>query len=348
MGWYRIEVTEANFPFLRCLSEEFRFEALLQECESFEWSHGNDDSQMLSQFSILLGRLCGLEERHAQFERCIESEMQKVRSLSEKNEALEREVGRLSSHLSVVESEVSEQRRSFEAEQDYRRGCEYMFGTNGYGENGQELSKTLGFSHLKRSADLGHSDAQYRCGHCLLFGKGCSVNKREGARYLKLSADSHNSFAENQFSLCLLVGSGVVKDEVLATEYIKRSADGGNALGQNNFGYSLEHGLGIGKDLRLAAEYYKRSSEQDNSSGQANVGRCLVDGTGIAADPTRGAALVKRSADQGHSVAQYNYALHLEQGRGVEKDVSLAAHYYKLAMDQGDADAKRGYERCRS
>jgi hypothetical protein len=58
----QVEVDERNVRFLRLLSEELGFEELLQECESFEDSHGGRcDVSLFSQHSVLVGRLCELE-----------------------------------------------------------------------------------------------------------------------------------------------------------------------------------------------------------------------------------------------------------------------------------------------
>jgi TPR repeat protein len=57
-----------------------------------------------------------------------------------------------------------------EGEQAYRRGCEYLYGTNGFGLRGEGIAKTLALSLLKQSADMGNSDRQYRYGRCLLRG----------------------------------------------------------------------------------------------------------------------------------------------------------------------------------
>jgi hypothetical protein len=51
--------------------------------------------------------------------------------------------------------------RFFESEQEYRCGCEYLFGTNGFGLRSEEFLKAQGLLHLKCSADYGHVDAQY-------------------------------------------------------------------------------------------------------------------------------------------------------------------------------------------
>lgn len=64
-----------------------------------------------------------------------------------------------------------------ESEQHYRRGCEILFGMNGFGVGGGSgscgVSFSLGFSHLRLAADAGHADAQYRYGVCLLEGRFC-------------------------------------------------------------------------------------------------------------------------------------------------------------------------------
>jgi TPR repeat protein len=172
-------------------------------------------------------------------------------------------------------------------------------GTNGYGERGyddgcHEVSKTLGLSLLKSSADLGHSDAQYRYGKCLLSGRGCDKDEAAAVRYPKQSADSHNSYAEVRDGACLVAGRGVGKDERLGAAYVQQSADQGNALGKGVFGACLAEGSGIGKDLVRPAEYYKLSADQGNSERQTSFGHCLFKGIGISADPAKGAALTKQ------------------------------------------------------
>jgi TPR repeat protein len=316
------EIVSETVGSLRSLAAEFGFVELFQKC----------DCECLGGFSIV-ERLLKFEERQ-----CV---------VEHRLSIAEQEVNRLSGRLSRAESELLSQSRNFESEQLYRRGCECFFGTNGFGERGEELSQVLGFSQLKRSADLGHTDAQYQIGRCLLRGEGCSVNLREGAQYLRQSADGGNSFGENWFGTCLREGSGVEKDDVLGFEFVKRSAAAGNARGQNALGYCFELGHGTAKDLHGAFESYKRSMEQGNSIGQNNYGCRLAEGIGTTADPAAGVAIVKRASDQGLPLAQYRYAVYLEAGKGVVQDVAQAAEYYRRAMEGGYPDAKAQYERCR-
>jgi TPR repeat protein len=378
-----IQVAERTFPFLRALSEEFGFEALSAECDSFKKSHEriSDDSEAGQSFR-LEARVAEVEERQLLLERSTGSAANELMRLPEKIAALERELTRLSSLCASLDGRLSKHVRHFEGEVDYRRGCEYLFGTNGYGLRGEELSKALGLRHLKSSADSGHSDAQFRYGICLLEGCDCAKDVSAAVEHLKRSTDSHNSFAEQRYGRCLNEGVGVGQDRESGIALFRRSADGGNARGQNALGFYLEHGIGIEKDLvrssecyRLSAEqgnsvgqnnfglclekgtgieknliraieHYRLSAEQGHSHGEYNFGRCLVEGIGISGDRVRGAGFVRAAADRGNSSAQYLYAGYLENGTGVERDIAQAAHFYKLALDQGRSAAQSGYERC--
>jgi TPR repeat protein len=318
---------------LRGLAAEFGFEELRRECERFEDRSGTECGGRVSLDLSIFERLLKMEE----FERVFERRLSFVK----------REVNRLSGSLSSALSRIESHLRLFESEQRYRRGCEYLFGTNDFGYQGEELSKTLGISMLKKSADLGHTDAQYRLGNCLLFGRGCGQDDQEGARYLGLSANGGNSFAESRFAFCLRTGRGVAKDEVLGFEFAKRSATAGNSSGQSELGVCLQYGSGTAKDLQAAFESYKRSMEQGSSRGQNNYSVCLVNGIGTVANPVAGAAIAKLAADQGHPTAQCSYAFYLEHGTGVVQDRAQAAEYYRRAMEGGHPNGKEGYDRCR-
>jgi uncharacterized small protein (DUF1192 family) len=152
-----IEITEETYSVYRSLSKDFGFEALSTKCDLFEESHRHlsKDSE-LREKEILISRVCELEERQ---------------------EFLEREIATLSAVCRNFENRLSEQCRLFESEQHYRRGCESFYGLNGL--HGTNVSRQLGLSFLKSSADSGHSDAQYRYGHCLCSGEGYERNAVE-------------------------------------------------------------------------------------------------------------------------------------------------------------------------
>jgi hypothetical protein len=144
-----IKITAINFPSLWSLSEEFDFRDLRAGCVSFVTANHTSMS------SGRESRLFQIEERHFVLDRL-------VIDLKKRIEGFQKENGRL---LTMVSKLVG----LFESEGRYRRGCEYLYGTNGY----DSTSQGFGFSLLKSAADAGHSDAQFECGKCLSEGKGC-------------------------------------------------------------------------------------------------------------------------------------------------------------------------------
>jgi hypothetical protein len=225
----RLAVGPANVGFLRALSAEFGCAGVSEACDCFEHSssvgsviyldRSASASASASGSSSFLGRLCSLEERQRALERSIVHGSEERLSLWTSVRRLEAEVGRLSVQCELSEGRLSELSRLFEGEQLYRRGCEYLYGTNGYGDQGEFVSEGLGLSLVKASAELGHADAQFRYGRCLLFGRGCSMDHAAGREYVRRSADAGNSFGEYQYGNCLRDGCGGAKDAVCGAQY---------------------------------------------------------------------------------------------------------------------------------
>jgi TPR repeat protein len=308
-----IQVAERTFSFFQALSEEFGF-----ECDSFTKSHRriSDDSEAGQSFR-LEARVAEVEECQLLLERSTGSAANKLTRLTKKIVALELEFTRLSSLCASLDGRLSKQVRVFESEVDSRHGCEYLFGTNGYGSGGEELSKAFGLRHLKSSADSGHSDAQFRYRGCLLEGRDCAKDVSAAVECLKRSVDCQNSFAEQRYGACLLEGLGVGQNRESGTAFIKRSADRGNARGQNGLGFCLKNGIAIEKDLKRSAECFRLSAEQSNSFGQNSFGDCLENGIGIERHLAQAVEYYRLSAEQGHSYGQFNFGRCLVEGIGI-------------------------------
>jgi hypothetical protein len=223
-----------------------------------------------------------------------------IRLLSMRVEALEKELLRIAS----LEDKVRRLDDRISGAQSYRRGCENFYGTDEFGFRGEGFSKTLGLSLLKRSADLGDSDGQFRYGRCLLSGEGGERDVDSGVEYLRQSAEEGNAWAEAEYGKCLLDGLGLRQDIGRGIKYVKRSAGKSNPRGMSYLGSCLENGIGIKRNLVRAAEYYRLSADQWNSEGQFNLGRCLENGIGIERNLVRAAELYRWSAERGNPQGQ--------------------------------------------
>jgi hypothetical protein len=132
-----IEVKSETVHSLRELATEFRFSELFSKCGSFESRSDKENVGRCFCDISTIDRLLRLEEHHQIVDHrpsICEGELRIVRA---RNLCLEREVTHVSTALSLTESRI-------EGEQLCRRGCEHLFGTNGYAYQGEELSETYG------------------------------------------------------------------------------------------------------------------------------------------------------------------------------------------------------------
>jgi TPR repeat protein len=321
---------------LERLAREFGFSALVAACAS---SRASDD---------VLGRLAFLEAQLVALSAQVEGQQQDIFRLRCERQAADDCVSLIRAELDGLkrgDESVAQLRRRLDAEQQYRRGCEYFYGTNGFGERGMDLSRLLGLAELRRAADGGHSDAQYVCGRIL---RECAAFEDTGAstRYMKLAADSGNSYGEMGYARALDFGYGVARDDDEAFVYYERAAAHGNARGQNGCGYCLEFGKGVQRSPERAAEYYRSGAEQGNAAAMNNFGLCLRDGKGVERDAVKAAECCRLAAELGLPAAVNAYAWCMENGAGVKKDVVRAAELYRAAADQGNALAQANFGRC--
>jgi hypothetical protein len=248
--------------------------------------------------------------------------------------------------LPAVSRQVDQVFRAFENEQVYRRGCEYLFGTNGYVGLTYEVSAKLGFSLIKKAADGGNVDAQYLCGRAYFLDHGCGISYPDAVKYFRLAADQGHSYGQVRLGICHYGGHGVERNMTRAQELFANSARAGNAFGQCWKGIADPAGL----DAKVA--YYRLSAEQGNCAGQRCLADCLENGRGVNQNLAEAAKYYRLAAEQGHGSAQADYARMLENGSGVTRDYLHAGHYYLRAVndrwtgERGAQSACQGYVRC--
>jgi hypothetical protein len=118
----RFVITEGNFRLLVGLSDEFEFAELSAACNDFSRSRLSvlelEPSGIVSR---LLLCITAVEKRQQALERSLVTEQTKVSALESRTRVFEGLISRLSAD-----------RGPLAAEQAYRRGCEYLFGANGF------------------------------------------------------------------------------------------------------------------------------------------------------------------------------------------------------------------------
>lgn len=198
--------------------------------------------------------------------------------------------------------------------------------------------------YLRKAADAGIVDAQFRCGVILEKGLGYPANPQKAVYFYKKAAENGHLDATYHFAVCLLNGVGVpTTDAENANRFLRVAADKGHAQSQVSLAYNYENGIGSPVNYQLAFHYYQLAATQNNGRALCSLGVLYQEGLGVQANPIMAAQCYQKSAMQDNTIGMYNYAVLLQEGIGVEKNVAEAARFYQMAGDRGSSDAQSNY-----
>ena len=102
---------------------------------------------------------------------------------------------------------------------------------------------------LRKSAELGNSEAQYNLGYFLQNGVGITKNEKEAFEWYKKS--SENGFNDGHYAMMMAYGNGIgtVVDSEKAFEYALKCANNNDATCMWNIVNCYKQGLGVKKDI---------------------------------------------------------------------------------------------------
>ena len=127
-------------------------------------------------------------------------------------------------------------------------------GTGGEGGDsvpgtGQTPDRRL--ERLRRKAEGGSADAQYRLGTlCLAGGDGA-----EALRWFRKSAEQGNALAQTGIAVMYLEGNGVAQDYAEAMSWFRKAAGHGSPAAEGSIGNLYHCGLGVSQELAEAVRW---------------------------------------------------------------------------------------------
>lgn len=133
-------------------------------------------------------------------------------------------------------------------------------------------------------------------------------------RWLRKSAELGNTQAQIAVVYQYEFGEGVAKDYKEAVRWYTRAAQAGDPHGQRNLGSMYENGQGVPEDWIEAAKWYRKSAEQHYVKGQFALGRMYQFGMGVPQNRQETIMWYRKAADQGDGEAAY-FAEHLRTPR---------------------------------
>src|SRR5262245_43486445 len=116
--------------------------------------------------------------------------------------------------------------------------------------------------YLRRRAGEGDTDAQFRLGYRLAFGRQRPRPTDWSAvvAFWKPAAAAGHRRAQFYLGTCYEQGHGVAQDETQAMHWYRQAAENGYPSAQYNLAFGYRHGLGVEKDLSAAAYWFYQAA----------------------------------------------------------------------------------------
>lgn len=126
---------------------------------------------------------------------------------------------------------------------------------------------------LKRDADRGDTDAQFRIGRRFATGNGFPLDQAEAVRWYRKAADQGHVGAQINLGVCYATGKGIARDYGEAAKWFYRAARQGDRDAQFNLGNLYLHGKGVPLNYDRAARCFSLSARQGNKLAKEYLSR---------------------------------------------------------------------------
>jgi TPR repeat protein len=210
-----------------------------------------------------------------------------------------------------------------------------------HGSFGKEAPKDFRRSAqlLRKAAEQGDADAQFRLGTMYRKGRGVGQDDAEAVKWYLKAAEQGQAKAQHSLAWMYRRGSGVPQDYSEAVTWFRRAAEQGYARAQNSLGRMYQKGYGVERDYAEALKWFLRAAEQGNTRAQNNLAWMYRNGWGVVQDDGKAVGWYRKSAEQGHVKAQNNLGEMYSEGRGVPQDDVQAYMWFELAASRGHDEA---------
>jgi TPR repeat protein len=198
---------------------------------------------------------------------------------------------------------------------------------------------------LRRSAESGSAEAQYRLGLAYTTGSGVPVDPVRAASWLTRAAEQGLPQAQHALAVAYELGLGLPGDSSHAVLWHRRAAEQGHQASQLRLGLLLSDESMDLVDYAEAVRWLSPAVDRGEPAAVWRLGSLLARGLGAEQDCKRAFLLLQQAAQGGDSHARYDFGLLFEKGCGVPRDLDRARYWYGLAADQGHLEARRRLER---
>ncbi len=173
------------------------------------------------------------------------------------------------------------------------------------GGKGVSVDPLAAYHWFSRAAAQGSKEAMVYVGNMLYSGQGCKQDIPKAIDYLRRAAEAGLPDAQYRLGLILLKQGG---SDVQAVELLRRAATGEHlhtaAMAAGLLGniYARGH-AGVAQDMQQAATWYKQAARGGDARSQLVYALMLLDGEIVPKDEQQGMALLRMAAGQDYPQA---------------------------------------------
>lgn len=211
----------------------------------------------------------------------------------------------------------------------YKLGCFHLEGLGGLYK-----CPVTGFTWLKKAAESGHDDAQYRVAECYYEGVGVEPDHQQAFEWFSKAAEQDQEDAVYSFGL--LYYQDNLHDYESAFKCYERAAELGLAKAQHKLASCYEKGEGVVQDVLKAIEWYMNAAEQDYDDSMVRLGAIYEGGKGVEADVKLAYKWYDKAAKAGNVDALFWLGRCFYSGKYVGQDYQKARDLFLLAAEKGD------------
>lgn len=156
-------------------------------------------------------------------------------------------------------------------------------------------------------------------------------HRLSGMASLRKAAEQGSAEAQYRLGMDYDLGQGVPQDSAQAAIWYRKAAEQRNAVAQNNLGVLYKQGQGVSQNYTQSAVWFHRAAVQGYAEAQYNLALAYHFGHGVPPDETQAVFWWRKAAEQGLALAQAKLGGEYHFGQGVPRDDSEAYFWLDLA-----------------
>jgi TPR repeat protein len=202
---------------------------------------------------------------------------------------------------------------------------------------GTTVNPDKAYFFFKAAALSGHTNAEFEFG-LREINSETAQKRLAGLNFLKKAADKGHAEAQYKFARSLSAGLFVrgCKGPENAFKYYKLAADNGKSITDAKYQVAKSYEEGIGTEINPseAFKYYEKAMEEGDLEAKYRLALCYENGLGIDENPVLAFKHYKEAAKKGHMGAKFKTGLFHEEGKDTAKRLDKALKYYNQIIDK--------------